>query len=87
MGILASTSHIEQLWHNIKQNITSIYKIIPSDNFVLYLKESEFRRNTKKFSKVNILTEFESICAYVYNVAGTAFYESKFLSKLTADSF
>jgi transposase-like protein len=82
-----STSHIEQLWHNIKQNITSIYKIIPSENFVLYLKESEFRRNTKKFSKVNVLTEFESICAYVYNVAGTAFYDSKFLSKLTADSF
>lgn len=27
---LDSTSHIEQLWHNLKYNITSNYNIIPS---------------------------------------------------------
>ena len=84
---LDSTSHIEHFWYNLKYNITSIYNIIPSENFVVYLKKSEFRRNTKKFSKANILAEFETICAYVYNVAGTAFYATDFLSNLTFDSF
>ena len=40
-----STSHIESVWNQLKNYIKSMYTIIPSDNFILYLKESEFRRN------------------------------------------
>ena len=29
----------------MKNYIKSMYTIIPSDNFIIYLKESEFRRN------------------------------------------
>lgn len=46
-----STSHIEQLWHNLKHIITSIYYIFLSEKFILFLREAEFRRNTKKFSR------------------------------------
>jgi len=53
-----STSHIEQLWHNLKHIITSIYYIIPSEKFVLFLREAEFRRNTKKFSSNSLIKEF-----------------------------
>ena len=33
---LESTSHIESLWGVLKQNIKSIYNIIPSNNFLLF---------------------------------------------------
>ena len=82
-----STSHIEQLWHNLKHIITSIYYIIPSEKFVLFLLEAEFRRNTKKFSLNSLIKEFESICAYINNIAGCNFYDLNLLNKLTIDSF
>ena len=33
-----STSHIESLWSNIKTLIKSIYTVIPTDNFNLFLR-------------------------------------------------
>ena len=36
-----STSHIEQLWHNLKAIIKKIYYFIPGINFILFLKEAE----------------------------------------------
>ena len=42
---LDSTSHIESMWNQLKYYIKSIYYIIPSEDFILYLREAEFRRN------------------------------------------
>ena len=45
---LPSTSHIESVWANLKNLITSIYGIIPKKNyFILFLKEAEFRYNIR----------------------------------------
>ena len=35
--------HIESLWNYLKQLIKSIYFIIPSEVFVLYLREYKFK--------------------------------------------
>ena len=40
-----STSHIEQLWAQLKNIIKNIYHTIPIENFILFLRESEIRRN------------------------------------------
>ena len=40
-----STSHEEGIWSHLKHIINNIYYTIPSDHFILYLKEAEFRRN------------------------------------------
>ena len=37
-----STSHIENLWANLKYQIKSIYNKIPNKNFIYFLRESEF---------------------------------------------
>ena len=38
-----ATSHIEQLWAHLKSIIKKIYHTIPTENFVLFMRESEFR--------------------------------------------
>ena len=40
---------LEQLWNNLKIIIKSVYNIIPSNNFALFLKEAEFKCNHKNF--------------------------------------
>ena len=52
---LDSTSHIEQLWQHLKQLIKEVYKIIPMNNFVLFLHEAEWRRNYCKFESNKFL--------------------------------
>ena len=40
---LNSSSHIESLWNSLKLLIKSTYKIIPQKNFLLFLKEAEWK--------------------------------------------
>ena len=58
---LDSSSHIEQLWQYLKQLIKEVYKIIPMNNFVLFLREAEWRRNYSKFdsNKISEISAFE----------------------------
>ena len=80
---LDSTSHVEQLWNNLKSIIKKIYFFIPNNNFVLYLRESEWRRNQKKFdSNKNIMTSFEETLQYIDNSGNINLYDIDYLSKL-----
>ena len=45
-----STSHIESVCGNLKNIIKRIYYPIPNNNFVLFLKEAEFRREISGFA-------------------------------------
>ena len=47
---LESMSHIESIWGNLKSIIKNIYYSIPSNNFILFLREAEFRRSISKLS-------------------------------------
>lgn len=81
-----STSHIEQLWHNIKSIIKSIYYIIPVKNFILFLREIEWRRNQNKFENKSIIQSLEETALYVYQSAGINVYNLDYLKKLTSFS-
>ena len=85
---LDSTSHIEQLWHHLKQLIKEIYSLIPKKNFILFLREAEWRRNYSKFesNKFTELESFEEAAKYVFSVSGKEIYDINYLEKLTADS-
>ena len=67
---LDSTSHIEALWSNLKSLIKTVYTVIPKENFSLFLREAEFRRNFKKFNNNNIMKEYDEIAKYVNDVYG-----------------
>jgi len=56
---LDSISFIEQLRNNIKSIIISIYYVIPGKNFILFLRESEWRNNQNKFNNKSLFQSFE----------------------------
>ena len=55
---LHSTSHIENLWANLKKIITKIYGVMPQKNFILFLKEAELRYNLRNKTKDQIFNLF-----------------------------
>ena len=76
--------HVEQLWNNLKSIIKKIYFYIPNNNFVLYFRESEWRRNQKKIdSNKNIMSSFEETLKYIDNSGNINLYDIDYLSKLS----
>ena len=57
----------------LMKRIVSIITAIPSENFILFLKEGEFRRNAKKFKNGAYINELEEILIYISNVYGNKF--------------
>ena len=49
--------------------IKRIYNIIPDDNFILFLRESELRYNFWKKNSLEIENEIKEIMLYLYNSA------------------
>ena len=56
-----STSQIEGVWSTLKSYIKRIYDIIPDDNFILYLREAEFRYRIRDLSNSEIEKEVKDI--------------------------
>ena len=78
-----STSHIESIWNQLKNYIKSIYNIIPSDNFILYLKESEFRRNINNLDYNKKIFELFGILNYMRDVGKDTLYSIDRLNEIT----
>ena len=78
---LDSTSHIEQLWSQLKSTISKIYTIIPSKNFYLYLKEAEFRLKIKNLSNKEKIIELIDIFNYIRNINLIDLYNYNYLIK------
>ena len=64
---LHSTSHIENLWANLKQIITKIDGIMPQKNFILFLKEAELRNNLRNKSKNEIFNSLKEYFKEIYS--------------------
>ena len=73
-----STSHIENLWSNLKYQIKSIYNKIPNKNFIYFLRESEFRLLlSKKKSNEDKLKFFQKCVKIVYELNEFDFYSDE----------
>ena len=72
---LHSTSHIEGIWGTLKTKITKIYNCIPADNFILFLREAEFRYILSKLDddakEKKIIDVFECL----YNTVNFNFFD------------
>ena len=42
--VINSTSHIDSIWSQLKSILKKIYYIIPHNNFIMYLRETEWRQ-------------------------------------------
>lgn len=82
---LNSTSHIEGIWSILKNIIKSMF-IIPNENFILYLRESEFRRNINSLNNKNKWKELLDIFNYIYNRNLNIEYSEHYLFSLTKNN-
>ena len=77
---LSSTSHIEQLWHQLKDKIRKIYNSIPFYNFLHYLREAEWRIKYNRLSHEQKLYQFFESYNLTVNVSDISFKDAQFLS-------
>ena len=62
----SSTSHIESLWSQLKALLKNLYYIIPHKNFILYLREAEWRIKNKD---KNINAKIKEFFDYYYTIS------------------
>lgn len=65
---LDSTSHIEQLWFQLKYIIKQIYYIITSEKYFLFIRQAQFQVNIKSLSEDEKLNEFIDTIKYIKNI-------------------
>ena len=80
---LDNISHIDALWNQKKQIIKSIYYIIPSEYFVLYLWEAEFRRLINELNNNNKWNKLIDVLNYAINVGIENLYSINQKNKIT----
>ena len=78
-----STSHIEQLWAHLKFLIKIINNMIPKNNFIYFLRESEYRRNLSFLSANAKWAEIYGTLNYIKNLGIDTFYSEDELKKIT----
>ena len=69
------TSHFESVWSFIKGEIRPLYKILPYKNYILFLKEEEYRYFIRNFDKEKKEKYFINILRFDYNLNGYDFFE------------
>ena len=77
-----STSHIESIWSQLKSVIKNIYYIIPHQNFLLYLRETEWRIKNKDKNLEGKIKEFFSCWTLVYDMDTSDFISDNYLNEL-----
>lgn len=78
---------MKQLWAQLKNIIKNIYHTIPNENFVLFLLESEFRRNINLLSLNERWEEIFNALNFVKNLKITTFYSVEELLEITKKKF
>ena len=78
-----STANIEQLWAHLKHLIKKIYNTISINNFVYFLKESEFRRNLGFLNTLDKWKEIFDYLKYIRDSGLINFYTEDELINIT----
>ena len=76
---MTSTSHIESIWSQLKSILKNIYYIIPHQNFILYLREAEWRVKNKNKTLDEKIASFFAAWELVYNMKPENFENDLYL--------
>ena len=77
---LEATSHAENLWNVLKDEIKTTYKTIPNKNFLYFLREAEFKYVNRKKNNDELIQEFFECFSLVSNFQDFGFEkDSSFL--------
>lgn len=77
---LSSISSIESLWNALKNKIKKTYHIIPSRDFISFLRESEWKYINRNKSYKDKIKEFFNCYNFLQNVEDVIFEKTGFLS-------
>ena len=77
---LESSSHIERFWNSMKLLIKSIYKSIPQKNFLLFLKEVEWKFKIRGKNYDDKILEFLDAIKLVKEVGDDYIEDTDFLT-------
>ena len=77
---LNSTSSIESLWNSLKNKIKKTHHIIPSKNFIRFLRESEWKYINRNKTYEQKIKEFFDCFNFLQNVKDVEFEKNEFLS-------
>ena len=82
-----STSCIESIWGIFKGMITRYYNALNADNFVYFLRELEFRYNTRDMNANISLIELKDIFEFCYSTCNYEFYEINELNDYNKENY
>lgn len=71
----ASTSYIESIWGIFKGMLTKYYNALTAFNFIYFLRELEFRYNTRDLNSNMKLRELKEFLNYCASTSNYIFYE------------
>ena len=74
-----STSHIESVWSDLKQKLSAFYVAVREENFILFVKEMEWRM---KISHKNNIEKIKNLQFIFNHVANTVKYDLFTLEEL-----
>ena len=77
---LHTTSQIESLWNELKSKIKNTYHIIPSNYFIHFLREAEWKIKNKNKSYKLLIKEFFDCFKYINDLSDIILEDNSFLS-------
>ena len=77
LALVFSTSIIEGAWGTLKGIIKRIYGYIPADNFILFLREAEFRFILSKVSHKEKESKIIDMLSYLYDTVEYELYDNE----------
>ena len=80
---LDSTSHIESIQGNLQITKKMLYYSIPNNNSILFLRESEFRRDISGLSNNDKWIEFKNVLNYINDIDIKNLYFIDYLNNFT----
>ena len=63
------------MWGTLKDNIKRVYGHIPNENFILFLREAEFRYKLRKLNNEEKEKEVIEVFQYIYNSCNFELYD------------
>ena len=72
-----STSHVESVWGGLKQKLREFYMAVKTDNFILFLKEMEFRKKVAQKNHNDIIRKLQFLINHIDSTVKFALFEKE----------
>ena len=82
-----STSHVESVWGDLKQKLSSFYVAVKPDNFIYFAKEVEWRKKVSQKSNANKLKNLQEIFIHISNSINCELFEKELIEDYEKEDY